>query len=322
MAIPNSNINELLTTTIQKYSPKLADNVSKSNAILFRMQEKGNVQQLDGGESILENLMYQENGTWKWYNGYETLDISAQDVLSSAQFEWKQGNVNVTISGRELRINEGSSTRMHDLIKSRIMVAEATAKNQVAESMFSDGTTDPKAIGGLRLLVADDPTTGTVGGINRATHAFWRNKIYDFSTESVTASSTTMVGSMGVMWRRCVRGTDKPDLIVMGETYYGYYEAALTSLKRFQMADTKLADAGFTSLKYNDTADVIFDSNCGTTRAYFLNTDHLKLKVHRSANFSLESEKVSVNQDAYVYPLLFMGNMTCSNCSLQGVMQP
>ena len=181
MAIPNSNYTEILSTTIEKYSPELADNVTESNAILVRMKEKGNIKMLDGGESILENLKYQENGTWKWYSGYETLDVSAQDVLTSAKFNWKQGNVNVTISGLEMRQNANSATRMHDLLKSRIEVAQATANNQVAESMFSDGTTDPKEIGGLQLLVADDPTSGTVGGIDRSANAWWRNQIYDFS---------------------------------------------------------------------------------------------------------------------------------------------
>jgi hypothetical protein len=99
MAIPNSSYSELASTTIERYSPKLADNVLESNAILYRMKEKGNIKLLDGGESILENLKYAENGTWKWYNGYETLDVSAQDVLTSANFDWKQGNANVTIPG-------------------------------------------------------------------------------------------------------------------------------------------------------------------------------------------------------------------------------
>lgn len=319
MAIPNSTYNELLTTTIAAYSPQIADNVTKSNALLVRMKERNNIKLVDGGNTLLENLKYAENGTWKWYSGYETLDVSAQDVLTSAEYEWKQGNVNVTISGLELRKNANSKQRMHDLLKSRIEVAQATANNEVAESLFSTGTADPKQVGGLRLLVADDPTSGTVGGIDRSAHTFWRNQLYDFSTESVTPSATTMIGSMNVLWRRCVRGTDRPDLIVGDNTYFGYYESALTSHKYFKMSDSKLADAGFMALKFND-ADVIYDANCPSAHMYFLNTAHLSLKVHRDANFKLEAEKVSVNQDAYVYPLLFQGNLTMSNASLQGVM--
>ena len=53
---------------------------------------------------------------------------------------------------------------------------------------------------------------------------------------------------------------------------------------------------------------------------YFLNTDYLGLVVHRDANWSQMDDKVSVNQDAVVIPMLWMGNLVCSNRSLQGLL--
>jgi hypothetical protein len=41
--------------------------------------------------------------------------------------------------------------------------------------------------------------------------------------------------------------------------------------------------------------------------------------VHRDADWSQMDDKMSVNQDAVVIPLLWMGNLVCSNRSLQGV---
>ena len=37
--------------------------------------------------------------------------------------------------------------------------------------------------------------------------------------------------------------------------------------------------------------------------------------------FTVTDEKQSINQDAIVKQILFMGNMTASNCSLQGVLK-
>jgi hypothetical protein len=53
---------------------------------------------------------------------------------------------------------------------------------------------------------------------------------------------------------------------------------------------------------------------------YFLNTDYLQIVTHTDANWSVEDEKVSVNQDAVVIPVLWMGNLVCSNRSLQGIL--
>ena len=54
---------------------------------------------------------------------------------------------------------------------------------------------------------------------------------------------------------------------------------------------------------------------------YFLNTDYLGLTVHKDANWTELDEKMSVNQDAEVIPIIWQGNLTVSNRSLQGVLK-
>jgi hypothetical protein len=173
MASPN--LSEIVTTTLRNRSGKLADNVTSNNALLNRLNKKGNVKPVDGGRTIVQELDYQENGTFKRYSGYETLDISPSEVFSAAEFDWKQGAVSVSISGLEELQNSGSE-RVIDLLESRIKNAERTMANNVSNDLYSDGTASGgKQIGGLQHIIADAPSTGTVGGINRATYSFWRN---------------------------------------------------------------------------------------------------------------------------------------------------
>ena len=180
MASPN--LSEIVSTTLRNRSGKLADNVTNNNALLFKLNSKGKVKPVDGGRTIVQELDYQENGTYKRYSGYETLDISPSEVFSAAEFDWKQGAVSVSISGLEELQNSGSE-RVIDLLESRITNAERTMANNVSADMYSDGTANGgKQIGGLQHLVADSPSTGTVGGINRATWSFWRNYSYDSTT--------------------------------------------------------------------------------------------------------------------------------------------
>lgn len=319
MPIPNSSYTELITTTIDNYRDQLADNVLGHNILLKRLNEKGNVDPVDGGAKILENLMYAENGTVSWYSGYDTLSVEASDVLTSAAFDWKQLNANVTISGLEQIQNSGKEAVIK-LLKSRIKVCEKTMQNAMARAIFYSNTeAGGKAIGGLQHLVADLPTSGTVGGIDSASQTWWRNQYYDFSDNSVTASSTTIQHAMNLTYLNCVRGTDAPDLIVAGSTYFTYYEESLQPQQRF--TDPKLADAGFVTYKYKG-ADVVYDRNCSATRMYLLNTDYIFLRPGADRNFVTLDKKESVNQDASIVPMYWAGNMTVSNRSLQGVIVP
>src|SRR5689334_6532722 len=101
MAVPNSNYSEILTAAIDNYRDTLADNVMENNVLLKYLKESGNSDPADGGAKLLENLMYAENGTVLWYSGYEELSVEASDVLTTANFDWKQLNANVTMSGLE-----------------------------------------------------------------------------------------------------------------------------------------------------------------------------------------------------------------------------
>ena len=130
---------------------------------------------VDGGETILQELEYDENSTYKRYTGYEVLDIRPSDVFTAAEFAWKQVAVAVTIAGLE-RLKNSGKEKMIDLLSSRVKNAEKTMMNGMSEDIYSDGTADGgKQIGGLKLLVATSTSSGTVGGINRATWEFWRN---------------------------------------------------------------------------------------------------------------------------------------------------
>lgn len=316
MPAPNTNYSEIMTTTIDKYSKTLADNVSENVVLLKYLKENGNSQPVSGGVKMLENLMYSETGTFSWYSGYEQLAVDASDVLTTAQFDWKQANVNVTMSGLEEMQNNGPEA-MHNLIKARIKVAEATLQNNIGEALFYSNTEQGgKAIGGLQHLVADLPTSGTVGGIDRQTNTWWRNQYYDFSTEGVTASSSTIQHAMNLMNLRTERGTDKIDLIVAGETYFSYYEESLQAQQRFM--DTRKAVGGFSGYKYKD-ATVFYDPNCSATRMYLLNSKYFHFRPHANRNFVVLKDKVAVNQDATVTPLYWAGNCTMSNAARHAV---
>lgn len=320
--MPSPGLSEIVTTTLRNRTGKLADNMTDNNALLKRMKQRGTVKPVSGGRTIVQELDYADNVTFQRYSGYEVLNISPSDVFTAAEFDWKQAAVNVTISGLEQMQNSGSDAII-DLLASRITNAENTMMNNIAADIYSNGTASGgKQIGGLQLLVADDPTTGTVGGINRATWSFWRNQKYQATTDGGSAASATNIQRyMNTLYLRCSRGVDRPDLIVADNNYYQFYWNSLQAIQRISQTDT--GEAGYANLKFMG-ADVVFDGGvggaCPTNHMYFLNTKYLHFRPHSQRNFVPGEVKESVNQDAIVRPILFMGNMTLSNAFLQGVL--
>jgi hypothetical protein len=323
MATPSSVFTEMVTTTLRKTGSEITDNVSEHNALLRRMKAKGNIQTLSGGYEIQEPLEYAENGTYKRYSGYEELDTSASDVLTSAKYEWQQIALHVTASGREIRMNSGKEA-MKKLVKARKKNAKNTAANNMSIDIYSDGALSNQ-IGGLANLIQTNGA-GTVGGIDASAQTWWQNKYKEMTGTNLAASpsaanAVSMKADMNALWLSLNRGVDKPDLIVMTHDFYSLYELGEQQLQRYSDAD--MAKSGFNSLKYK-SADVIFDDNTnfGTTdeKAYFLNTDYLYLFQHRDAQWSMDDEKKPVNQDAIVVPLYWMGNMAVTNRRLQGVL--
>jgi len=319
MASPNSTFTEQVSTTFNKHRKEIKDNLSNRNALLKYMQKKGNTQKEDGGLKIVTPLDYAENSTYQRYSDWDTLDISASDVISAAEWEWKQIALNVVASGRELRINSGDA-KIISLAKSRIKNALRTFNNNFSNDIYSDGTATNQ-IDGLQAIVAD-AGAGVVGGIDSgaAGNAFWKNQFFNCTGEGVTASASTIENSMLLpLWLDLDRGSDdQPDLIVMDNIYYQFFEASQVSIKRYM--DASKADGGMVSLKYKG-ADVLFDGNSGISeqRAYMLNTDYFGLCVHKDADLEIMDEQRPINQDGVVIPMILMGNLTCSNRNQQGV---
>ena len=313
MAFPN--VSDIIATTIESRSKKVADNVTKNNALLKRLQQRGKMKTFSGGRLIYEELSFAENGNAGWYSGYDLLPVAAQDVLSAAQFDIRQAACPVIVSGLEMLQNAGPE-QIIDLLSARIDVAESTMRNLICGGLYSDGTgSGGKEITGLNAAVPVDPTSGTYGGIDRGTWSFWRSKIRN------VANTTTIQADFNYLWSNLIRGADRPDLIVVDNTVWMAYVASLQAQQRFMQSDT--GNLGFPTLKYMD-ADVVLDGGiggfCPAGTGFFLNTEYIKYRPHSARNFVPLSpnKRYSINQDAEVQILAWAGNLTTCGAQFQG----
>jgi len=255
----------------------------------------------------------------------DILPTGISDVISAAQYDWKQAAVPVVISGLEQLQNAGKE-RMIDLLESRLKVAESTLSNLITGGLYSDGTgAGGKEIDGLDAAVPLDPTAAPYGGIDGATFTFWQNAFSD-QTAVEGLDPTLIQGFWNLLWSQLVRGTDRPELIMCDGTVWNTYIASLQATQRFTNTDS--GDAGFTSVKFMD-ADVVLDggiyngangSGAPAGTAYFLNCDYLHYRPHSQRNMVPLSpnKRYATNQDAEVQIIGWAGNLTTSGRMFQG----
>jgi hypothetical protein len=331
MAFANSSISDIIATNIQSRTGELADNVTNNNALLRRLKERGNVKTFSGGNVILQEIMYNDSTTnnTNSYSGYEVLNVSQNSPLSAAQFSITQYASAVSISGLEMIQNSGKEAII-DLLDGRMMVAEAQLANRISGDIYLDGTGNSgKNLTGLGLAVPDAPSTGTYGGINRATFSFWRSQKYSGVTDGGSAVSASNIQAyMDALAVQLIRGTDKPDLIVCDNNYYKLYLQSLQSIQRITDGGNSSAGAGFASLKYYGAgmaSDVVLDGGIGNAATanhmWFLNTKYMMFRPHADRNFvPIGGERQAVNQDAIVKLIGFSGNLTSSGPQFCGVL--
>lgn len=325
MAFANPSVSDIIATTIESRTRRLADNVTNNNAVLRRLNARGKVKPFSGGYKILQELTFAENGNAGWYSGYDLLPVGVSDVISAAEYDIKQAAVPVVISGLE-QLQNASREQMIDLMEGRMSVAEATMANLITGGLYSDGTASGgKELDGLDAAVPIDPAATPYGGIDGGTFTFWQNAVSD-QTAADGLDPTQIQGFWNLLWAQLVRGQDRVDLIMADTSVWNAYIASLQAQQRF--TNTSKADAGFASVDFFD-ADVVLDggiyngslaTGAPTGTAFFLNCDYLFYRPHSARNMVPLSpnRRYATNQDAEVQIIGWAGNLTTSGRMFQG----
>lgn len=332
MATPNSAVSDLIATTIESRSGHLADNLTNNVPLLKYLKKKGNQRPVSGGSVIYEEIMYNDSSTdtANSYSGYDAINISPDSPISAAQFDFKQYAASVTVNGLEILKNSGKEAII-DLLDSRIKIAEARLLNRIGSDLYLDGTGNGgKNITGLAAAVPDDPTTGTYGGINRATWSFWRPVKFSGSSDGGAAiTSSNIVAYMTKLALSLVKDNEAPTLILADANYYSLYVNALQAIQRVTSEGSgESTGAGFSGVKFYGggvSSDVLMCGGIGSpataNHMWFLNPNYIFWRPHKDRNFTpIGGERQAVNQDAIVKLMGWAGNMTMSGSRYQGVL--
>lgn len=274
MADPN--IGQVAATTYERVVRRVPeDNVFPSMALLYLLKNGNGFKKEDGGTLVEESVEYAENTTIKSVSDEETLDTTRVDVFDAFRFDWKNYAGTIVFTEPEKAKCAGSEAKIDDLIERKVNNGRNSMFHRLNLDFYGDGTGNGgKNVGGLGLLVAASPTTGSPGGVNRAVFPFARNR--QIAGTKTTNAFDNLRGAMRNSYNSCSKGAqdDHPSLMIFDQTSFEGYESTLTINERFT---TKAeADGGFKNetMKFKG-AKVTFDEDCTAATGYTLNDAHL-----------------------------------------------
>ena len=317
MAAGNSDFNQILTTTLKNYIPKLADNVFNARPLFYALTNGQTLRRISGGAKIVVPIIYGTNSTAGSYAGDDTIAITAQTGISAAEYSWKQYAASVTITGIEEAKNNGEA-EIIDLLEGKVMQAEETIIQNMNTMFWGTGAGNGgKDMLGLSILAGDN--TATVGGIDSSDsdNDWWRSTIRNGPLDAGAGALT--IDAMAKVYNSVSVGNDQPTIIISDQDEYEAYEALLQPQLRY--TDSRVADAGFQNLLFKG-APVTYDSDTNLdTKMYFLNTKYIRLVAHTETWFQTTPFVRPTNQDARYAQILCYGELTTSNRARQGLLR-
>lgn len=295
---------EISSITEKYFVPKLVDNIFTSNVLFQRAKQKF-YKTYDGGTSIMVPVAYAATTAAGAYSGSETLNTTANDQITAAEFTMKQYYANITITRADELKNSGKS-QIIDFVKSKVQLAEISLADDLGTAIYNTGT-DSKELVGLRLAV---DSAGTYGGISRTDYSWW-------SAQEDGSTTVLSMAALEALYGDCTVGNDKPSVIVTTQDIFDDLFALTTPQQRF--TDKQTADAGFTNILFRGTP-VIVDNHCTSGYVYMLNEKYLSLYAHSKENFRFEPFQKPIDQNVSCAKIYWAGAMTLSNPRLCGKM--
>jgi hypothetical protein len=298
----------LLSATVMNYleSGKLRDQVHKRSPFFTWLRAKNRLRVLTGGERIKLPVMFEGSGNFKRYEGLQALVVTGYDGVTNAFYDWKQAATAVVISGRDKRLNSGSHA-VRSLAKDKTFQAEATLGDNLATDAYSDGTASGSLqTTGLLAMVATTNTTGTYADIDFGENDKWRNQVIT----GVGNAAVNLLPNLRTLVNDCgeIAGVEGGiDGIFTTQTMAEALEALVVPAVRYGSGE----DAELSNKPLYRGAMINWEAKCQTGVLYALNSNHMFMFSHRDADMTPSEAGMQnpINQDGFIMPILWQGNM-------------
>ena len=301
-AIPSTIDTFALNTSLADYSKVLTDNAYNSNT-LVRILNRDAKKMVDGGLSIVENLIEAEQNDGGFYQGADLLNNTQTNTLTMVEYKWQNLYEPISITRDEERVNSGVEHKILELAGTKTMLSEKAISKRLeqalSQSVAGSGNLIP-----LSTLV----NTGTLGSIAGGTDTFWQAT----STTS-GAFATQGLSDMATAYYAVSSSAENenPSLFLTTKAIFKKYEDTRLPLERIQNGDLS-ANAGLKSLTFKGSP-ITYSNYIDSGYLYGLNMNYIKLVVDTVTDFVTTPFITPSNQTVKVAYILWRGNMITNN---------
>jgi len=299
-----STLATVLNSSLQRSRKKLIMASMRSNALMAWAFSSNRIEMEDGGYQISNPLTIGRNPNIAAYEYYDQLPVGQTNEFATVNYTWSRIAGTVIISDQEEDENKGESA-IFKLMKAKLSVLEESIKEKFSEYLYAaGGGVDPL---GLAALIPDDPTTGTLGGINRATESQWRTSSYNFAGG---LNATNIEEAFDDILMDLTLKGDKPDIILAGRNIFRLYRAAVRDKIVLNLSDTsngkRMMDLGFGGLSHQNIP-LLYDEDCPVNKAYFINSTYLRLHILKGVNMKVKELSSPWDTDASGSRIVWQG---------------
>ena len=324
MAVPG--IGELLASTDEKRTKKVADMVGNANILYHCMDKKGRVVEDLSGRAIYEEIAYDQNNAYQAITPAQEIDLDFNETMDSFVYTPAQSVIPVMITELEKAQNQGPQ-QVLNLMKERGKVGEKTMINEINSDLNGDGTgRSGLAFEGIKSYVLDSPGAATIGGVDLSIATAAQNQSTDLPTTHTGATDATNIEDRILYSKNLIQHYGGSDFVgYIGSSFYRFGATALRSRQR--LVDEELANAGFKDHIVLEGIPFFlaggYDPQGGTViaadRFYILTPDAFKFRTYKGYNMQALPNRVSTRQLVDVGLRVCIGQFTCSDPSKNAV---
>lgn len=297
-----STLDQVLVTSLADYGKQVTDNAYQGNTLLALLKANGRKKLVNGGTSIIRQLVDERQNNGGWYLGNDTLSTNQTDTLNAVEYKWQNGYEPIQISRDEERQNAGDEHRLIDLLGTKIKLSEM-AIQQRHEQALSTPTSGANNLIDLETLV----NTGTLGTISGSAQTFWQATVTTsgaFATQGLTDMTTAYYAVSGSQMM------ENPTHFITTKAIFQKFENTRLPLERFQ--NTMTANAGFENLTFKGKP-ITYGNYISTGLLFGLNLNYIDLVVDSETDFITTPFVVPTNQTSKVAFILSRLNMITDN---------
>jgi hypothetical protein len=315
---------------------------------LFRALNARKTSAPGGKQYIVEQLRVRYGSNFQWFSGHQVVTYNRRQPIEQAQFPWRSAHdgfaidedtlirngVQVDEDGPGGNMSRAEAVQLTNIYREHSMALRAGFVEKFSQALLLDGTQSTDAITGIDALVSLTPTTGVVGGINRATasNAFWRNYA---QTGLTTATDTgTIIDYMELAWRAVTRNGGRPTHIFAGDDFIdGFRKFMLTSfgMLTWSGASERRIEGGTSALTFHgieiewlpefDDMDTLYAPAVPwSKRCYILNLNHMRLRPVEGQDMVTRKPPRSYDKYEWYMGLVWRGALTMNRANAQAVL--